>query len=220
MQGITFILECPYFCCFRKPTSTSTMATYSVIPFTTLRGIVANAMGLARNDFILQDKMYIGIASLSPPVVFTELAKILKLKAGEKRDRPQIYPSSPMYKELLVDAKMKIYLGIDDEGYFNRIIDAIDNPARPLYIGQSDDMAIVSEINSFSAVRKGFSLSLMSIVLGIHSDCELTRLPYKFKDISTLEYTPVLSVPKANKPIIVKEPVECYYFGEEGVQLL
>src|SRR3989338_857342 len=98
MKGITFLLECPYFCCFRKPTSTSTMTTYPVIPFTTLRGLVANAMGLQRNDFVLQDKMRIGISPLSSPFVFTELAKILKLKEGEKRDRPQVYPSSPMYK--------------------------------------------------------------------------------------------------------------------------
>ena len=220
MKGITFLLECPYFCCFRKPTSTSTMTTYPVIPFTTLRGLVANAMGLQRNDFVLQDKMNIGIAPLSSPFVFTELAKVLKLKEGEKRDRPQIYPSSPMYKEMLIDVKMKIYLGIEDGDYFNLIKNALNNPARPLYLGQSDDMAVVSDIKCFDTIRKNSSLSLMGIALGIHNDCELVRLPYRFKDLSTLEYTPVLSIPKPNNQITLKEPTECYYFGKEGVQLL
>lgn len=220
MKGITFLLECPYFCCFRKPASTSTMTTYPVIPFTTLRGLVANAMGLPRNDFVLQDKMTIGIVPLSSPFIFTELAKILKLKEGEKRERPQTYPSSPMYKELLVDVKMRIYLGIEDEDYFNLVINAMSNPARPLYIGQSDDMVIVSDVKSFDIIKKGTTLSLKGIILGIHNDCELVRLPYKFKDLSTLENTDVFSIPKPNKPIAVKEPVDCYYFGEEGVQLL
>lgn len=220
MKGITFLLECPYFCCFRRPTSTSTMTTYPVIPFTTLRGLVANAMGLQRNDFTLQDKVIVGIVPLSSSHVFTELAKILKLKEGEKRDRPQIYPSSPMYKELLVNASMKIYLGIEDGDYFNLIINALSNPARPLYIGQSDDMVVISDIKGFDTVKKDSALSLTGIALGIHSDCELVRLPYKFKDLSTLEYTPVLSIPKPNNPITLKESTECYYFGKEGVQLL
>lgn len=220
MKGITFILECPYFCCFRRPTSTSTMITYPVIPLTTLRGFVANAMGLQRNDFVLQDKMRIGIAPLSSPFVFTELAKILKLKEGEKRDRPQIYPSSPMYKELLINVSMKIYLGIEDGNYFDFIINALNNPARPLYIGQSDDMVVISDIKGFDMVKKDTALSLMGIALGIHNDCELVKLPYRFKDLSTLEYTSVLSIPKPNNPITSKESAECYYFGDEGVQLL
>lgn len=220
MKGITFLLECPYFCCFRKPTSTSSMTTYPVIPYTTLRGLIANAMGLQRNDFTLQDKMIVGIVSLSSSYIFTELAKILKLKEGEKRDRPQIYPSSPMYKELLVNASMKIYLGIEDENYFNLIKNALNNPARPLYIGQSDDMVVITDIKGFDTVKKAPALSLMGIALGIYNDCELVRLPYKFKDLSTLEYTPVLSIPKPNNPITSKESAECYYFGDEGVQLL
>ncbi|MCK6468807.1 MAG: CRISPR-associated protein Cas5 [Candidatus Brocadia sinica] len=220
MKGITFLLECPYFCCFRRPTSTSSMTTYPIIPYTTLRGLIANAMGLQRNDFVLQDKMRIGITPISSPFVFTELAKILKLKEGEKRARPQIYPSSPMYKELLVNVSMKIYLGIEDGDYFNLIVNALSNPARPLYIGQSDDMVVISDIKGFDTVKKDSALSLMGIALGIHNDCELARLPYKFKDLSTLEYTPVLSVPKPDNPITLKEPAECYYFGDEGVLLL
>lgn len=220
MKGITFLLECPYFCCFRRPTSTSSMTTYPIIPYTTLRGLIANAMGLQRNDFVLQDKMIVGIVPLSSSQIFTELAKILKLKEGEKRDRPQIYPSSPMYKELLVNVSMKIYLGIEDGDYFNLIVNALSNPARPLYIGQSDDMVVISDIKGFGTVKKSSALSLMGIALGIHNNCELVRLPYKFKDLSTLEYTPVLSIPKPDKQTTLKEPAECYYFEEEGVQLL
>lgn len=121
-----------------------------------LRGLIANAMGLQRNDFVLQDKMIVGIVPLSSSQIFTELAKILKLKEGEKRDRPQIYPSSPMYKELLVNVSMKIYLGIEDGDYFNLIVNALSNPARPLYIGQSDDMVVISDIKGFGTVKKKF----------------------------------------------------------------
>lgn len=221
MKGLTFLLECPYFCCFRKPTSTSTMATYPVIPFTTLRGLVSNAMGLPRNDYSLQGKIKIGIVPQTYSFCCTELAKILKLKEGDQRDRPpQVYPSSPMYKELLIGVKIKIYLGIEDGDYFNLIINALSNPARPLYIGQSGDMVVISDIKSFDTVRKDFALSLTGIVLGIHNDCELVRLPYKFRDLSIIEYTPVLSIPRPDKPIILKESAECYYFGDEGVQLL
>ena len=70
MKGITFLLECPYFCCFRKPTSTSIITTYPIIPFTTLRGIISNAMGFPRNDFVLQDKIIIGIVPVSDFFLF------------------------------------------------------------------------------------------------------------------------------------------------------
>lgn len=220
MKGITFLLECPYFCCFRKPTSTSTITTYPVIPYTTLRGLIANAMGLQRNDFVLQDKMIIGIVPLTSSFNFTELSKILKLKEGEKGDRPQAYPSSPMYKELLANVQMKIYLGIEDDSYSNLIINALTNPARPIYIGQSDDMAVISDVKSFDSIKKGTSSSLIGIISGIHNNCELVRLPYKFKDLSTLEFTDILSIPKPNNPVTFKESVECYYFEDEGVQLL
>lgn len=219
MKGMTFKLECPYFCCFRKPVSTSTMATYPIAPFTTLRGLISNAMGLVRNDFVLQEKLKIGISPLSRSSQFTELAKILKLKSTDRSNQPRIYPSSPMFKELLANPKMRVFVGFEDQDYFEPVRNSINDPARPLYIGQSDDLAVISEVQTYADIEKGSAKLITGIVSGVHSNCELVRLPLRFKDMSTLEYSPILSISCSSQYVTVEEPLECYFFGDERVQL-
>jgi len=46
MRGIIIRCEVLYFVTFRKPASTSLILTYPIPPFTTIRGMIANALGL------------------------------------------------------------------------------------------------------------------------------------------------------------------------------
>jgi CRISPR-associated protein Cas5h len=80
MFGLKFRIEALYFTNFRKSTSTSLINTYSIPPFTTLRGMISNALGLKRDDLRVQDWIKIGIKPQNNINLSTEMTKVLKLK--------------------------------------------------------------------------------------------------------------------------------------------
>ena len=59
MRCLKFGLEGLYFTSFRKPTSTSLIMSYTVPPYTTIRGLIANALGIERDNYLLQDEIKI-----------------------------------------------------------------------------------------------------------------------------------------------------------------
>ncbi len=74
--GLKFRADSPYFTTFREPTSTSLILSYAIPPYTTIRGLISNALGLPRDDLRVQDWFRIGIK----PLRFEksrEMAKIL-----------------------------------------------------------------------------------------------------------------------------------------------
>lgn len=216
MHGLAFNLECPYFSCFRRPTSTSLILTYPVPPYTTIRGLLANALGLHRNDFSLQGKLSIGIKPLHRGQASRELAKILKLKEFE-RTRISSFPSSPMFKYFLVNSAYMIFLG-GDEQLLEEIKGALQNPNRPLYLGQSDDVVDV-KLSSVIKIERKLSSEVHSILPGIKDNCEILKLPYKFQDEETLVYSPVLSLPPSF-PYTLGEEIEAYIFDSQAIWLL
>ncbi len=228
MLGLTFRVECPFFACFRRPVSTSVIQTFPVVPFTTLFGLMSNATGLPRNDWSLQYSLRMGIRPLANIEISTELAKILKLKSpdntAEEGDNPNAeggrrkidFPSSPMYKDLICRPAYQVYaLGEDD--LIESVVCALDNPARPLYLGQSDDLVIIED-TTVTQVQESQSEVLHSIVSGQVPGCRLVRLPLRFIGMRELSYSPVLSVAESY-PINVQQPHECYRFKEEYIEL-
>jgi len=187
-----------------------------VPPYTTIRGLLANALGLARNDFALQDKLSIGIRPLHWGQANRELAKILKLKEFDKI-RIGSFPSSPMFRYFLVSPAYTIYLG-GDEQLLEEIRNALRNPTRPLYLGQSDDVVDV-KVSSVTEIEKRLSNEVHSIFPGIRGNCEIVKLPYKFEDEETLIYSPVLSLPP-NFPYTLGEEIEAYIFDSKAIWLL
>ena len=76
MRGIIIRCEVLYFVTFRKPASTSLILTYPIPPFTTIRGMIANALGLAQHDHSLQDQIKIGLRVLDAGFKNVEMAKV------------------------------------------------------------------------------------------------------------------------------------------------
>jgi len=71
LYGFIADAEMPYFACFRKPTSTSLVLTYPVPPFTTIIGMVANALGYSRPKYFegivkLQEVLWLNLRPLTP----------------------------------------------------------------------------------------------------------------------------------------------------------
>lgn len=177
MVGFSFTLNILYFACFRKATSTSIILTYPLPPFTTIRGLISNALGLPRDDYSLQNEIKIGIKITSFVSENIELAKILKLKE-QPGHRIRDYPSAPMYREYLAHPDFIIFIGGEEE-QIQKIHDSLLNPFRPLYIGQSDDLVDI-EITDIIQIIKEKTKIIHSVTDTLLSDCTIEKIPYKF----------------------------------------
>jgi len=164
----------------------------------------------------LQDKLSIGIRPLRWGQANRELAKILKLKEPDKT-RITSFPSSPMFRYFLVNPAYTIYLGSDKQ-LLEEIEDALQNPSRPLYLGQSDDVVDV-KASHVTRIERRLSSEVHSIFPGIRNDCEILKLPYKFRDEETLIYSPVLSLPNSF-PCTLEEEIGAYIFDSQAIWLL
>jgi CRISPR-associated protein Cas5h len=218
MLGFKFRLEGLYFTTFRRPTSTSLIMSYSVPPYTTIRGLIANALGLKRDDYSIQDWMKIGINPCNFSNRSREMAKMLKLKGtGETYQR--VFPSSPMFKEFLVSPTYEIYLAGENDK-INLIYNALLQPARPLYIGASDDLADIDPSEPID-IQEIDTNEISGIIEGVHEKCFVENIPYKFikkgKDFS-LEYK-VISIPQSGT-IILKDDIGCWKFDGMNIWLV
>ncbi|WP_456370435.1 CRISPR-associated protein Cas5, partial [Geoglobus sp.] len=193
MLGLKFRLDCPYFATFREPTSTSLILSYVIPPFTTIRGMISNALGLPRDDLRIQDWFKIGIK----PLRFEksrEMARILKLK-GTGKSYNRSFPSSPMFKEFLVEPSYEIFL-VGESDKIEKAFAALKNPKRPLYLGGSDDLVDV-EVFEPVEVEEVEVEEVHSVVEGVHEGCIVQKVPYKFVRVGktfSMEYKTV-SVP-------------------------
>lgn len=216
MKGIIIKCEVLYFATFRKPSSTSLILTYLIPPFTTVRGIIANALGLQQHDYSLQDEIKVGIRLIHPGYKNVEMAKILKLKESPM-PRLKIYPSSPMFKEYLVKPEYEFYIG-GEENKMKEIYSALDNLKRPLYLGQSDDLVDI-EISDLIDIEEKETNEINSVVDGIHTGCTIEKLPFVFKTDGnkyTVEYK-VVSIPK--EKITLQNMTDAYLFNDKFVSL-
>jgi len=216
MRGLTFDMESIYFCCFRQPTTTSLILSFPIPPFTTIRGFLENVLGYERDAFTLQNEnLLIGIRPIRKIERNTELSKILKLISREEKPCfRRTFASAPMFKNFLVEPKYKIYL-VGEEDLVSKISEKLENPERPLYIGQSDDLVDVNNIQVVN-VEKTKNNKIWSIIEGIYNGCEIVKLPYKFINKGKDVEMKVFSVPE-KLPFELKKEIECFKFGEEDV---
>jgi len=219
MKGLILDVEILYFSTFRKPGSTSLILTYSIPPFTTVRGMLSNALGLQRDDYSLQEEVKIGVAVMDFGFKNAEMAKILKLK--ENKNHPiRDYPSAPMFREYIVNPKYRIYLG-GNKDIVKRIYEALKSPERPLYLGQSDDIVDVnlSLPVDIDETESGQIDSIIDELMIPNSTIE--KIPYKFhkeKEKYNVEYK-LVSIPK-KLPIILPHKRKVYRFVDKNVQML
>ena len=90
MKCLRFKLETPYLVNFRRPFSTITILSYPFPPYTTIRGLLANALGLgdlqaARDDYNTElEDLKISLKPLNFPEQFQDMVLMKKLKSNLK----------------------------------------------------------------------------------------------------------------------------------------
>jgi len=215
MLGLKIKIDCPYFTTFRKPTSTSLILSYVIPPYTTIRGMISNALGLSRDDLRVQEWFKIGIK----PVRFqkcNEIARILKLKGSGKEYR-RAFPSSPMFREFLVEPSYNIFL-VGEEDKIRKVHSALLDPKRPLYLGGSDDLVDIKVFEPVE-VKEVETNETWSVVEGVYEGCIVEKIPYKFVKagkVFDVEYK-VISIP-IEPPI--KNRMQSVELDEEHVVII
>ncbi|MFW6046747.1 MAG: CRISPR-associated protein Cas5 [Candidatus Woesearchaeota archaeon] len=215
MWGLKFTLEGLYFTSFRRPTSTSIIMTYPVPPYTTIRGLLSNVLGLNRDDYRIQEWFKIGIKPLDVSNKSREMAKLLKLKGSGKKYQKG-FPSSPLFREFLIKPEYEIFL-VGDENNINSIYNYLINPVRPLYLGSSDDLVDI-EVGEPIQVSMDESTEISSVLGGVYENSIIEKLPYKFHKKGKnfiLEYK-TISIPKSDK-LNLSEPITCLNYNNELV---
>ncbi len=226
MRGLVADLEMPYFASFRRPTSTSVVLTYPVPPFTTLVGLLANALGVHWADYEravqhLQEQLRLNVRPLQRERPSRELAKLLKL-VGEEREerRPASFPSSPMFRYFLVRPRFRMFVASDDHDLMTDVAAALAEPSRPLYLGRSDD-PLVADVTWQGEVAQVESREAWALAPGVErggDGGELLRLPLAFKAGRHLLRSPVLFLPESF-PLSLPHPETLWQFGSETVHL-
>ena len=211
MFGFKFRLEPIYFASFRRSISTSYLSSYPLPPFTTIRGLISNSLGINRDNFILQDMIKIGI-KINNVNYSSELTKILKLKKENRKTNR--FPSSPIFREFLINPIYYIYVA-GDENTISMINYSLKNPKRDLYIGSSDDLVDLTIFNPIEIFED--RAIPQSIIEGIHENCLIEKIPYKFHKNGrrfNLEEK-IISIPNEN----FSEEMEIFDFNGEKIAL-
>src|SRR5208283_931450 len=209
MLGLKVKIDCLNFATFRKPTSTSLLLSYSIPPYTTIRGLLANALGMKRDDYALQDEIKIGINPIKYSDKSKELAKTLKLISRDSKFRciscnnswitttkskecPRCKSAEireiPNYKRVFSSTPMFKEILITprydiylggEGGRIKQLYNALIQPSRPLYIGASDDL-VDTEVTEPFEITQNTAHSIIGVIEGIHENCIIEKIPYKF----------------------------------------
>lgn len=140
------LLDMPFWCSFRDPTGINVHSTFRLPPLTTLYGLVANSLGMAQDDYSLRPALRFGIAiERSGELVetYSKIMKVREAKTPEEAARPgNLFISTAVIKQKLIRPSFWMYLQADQER-LRQVQAALEDPARPLYLGESDDMVDV-----------------------------------------------------------------------------
>jgi len=229
MKGVIADLHIPYEACFKRPGSGSVSLTFPVPPFTTLKGMCANACGLhwdaadKVDDFF--SKLQVNIAPLTP---IPEPAEVLssRLKLGGKSDNFKIrdteFPTSPIHEYVLINPSYRMYAAADD-GWGEKLIEGLKSPARGLYLGRSDDMVIVEIQDVYEDLEEKNTERLKGLVPRdkAKNGGEVIRLPASSKEGKTDSWSPPLLIPEADQEDMeLSEEVKAWFFSDDDVGVL
>lgn len=255
MNCLSFELEMPYLVNFRKPFSTITILSYSFPPYTTIRGLLANSLGLERDDYSLQDIFKISLKPLNEPNKCQNMVLMKKLKSNLGKKESDIRKkvennkgdtsilneeertifeglkhirstSAPFIKEYMAPVLCRIFV-LGEEKDIHKLSKALEDPARPLYIGSSDDFVVINNIKIFDAKEAKSNkidsiIRLNDVVEPIDKRRIVGRVPYKFTaiNITRRDYSredAIVAAPKPGTRLELNESVECYEIGDEYV---
>lgn len=136
---LTFDCSVPGWCSFRIPHSINAHLTYPAPPPTTIYGLIANAMGLWQDDYSLMPQLKITLRILKSGSTVETFSKWKKWNPSKGSMDMTVVKQKiiqPAYR-IFVSGKLPL---------LEEIHQALKNPKRLLYLGESDDLVELSNI--------------------------------------------------------------------------
>lgn len=209
MEILQADLNVPGWCSFRVPHGTNVHPTFPVPPSTTLYGLVANALGLAQDDYDLRKKLRFGLSVLKKGELVETYSQWMKWNPAKNQYRMLVT------KQKLIFPQYRFYLQ-SEPSLLQEIEQALKNPKRILYLGESDDVVEISKVK-ISNWRGGQAEEIHSIVpvdavgeqMPINNFDHLL-IPVHFGSSGRDQYDMFQKLYYVNKIIKFDSPVSCF----------
>lgn len=209
-------LQVPWWCSFRVPQSVNVHLTYPVPPPTTLYGLVANALGLPQDDYSWRSRLQFGVRILKRGSLIETYTQWQKWN-----------PSKNAYTMLVTKQKLlkpayRLYIG-GEANHLEHISDALKDPARILYLGESDDVVEVHNVMVERAeVEQHDTLDSIAFAPKLHGklpkgdDIDVMPLPLTFTPAGRGNYDVQYEMAYVGKMLTLDAPVPCYFMPRSG----
>lgn len=139
-----------------------------------------------------------------------ELLDIIK---KEWELRYKIFMSTQIKKQKLMHPEYTIYLhSVDNNISLEKIMNCLKKPNNPLYLGESDDLVDITNINIVT-LDKIKSNEINSIIPGIYPNSELVKVPNKLKFDKNDNHQIIISIPNNE----LDEEISCYTDGVNNI---
>ena len=238
LECLRFKLEIPYLSTFRKPFSTISILSYSIPPFTTIQGLLANALGLRRDSYYKEFHEKYKISLKFNPNLSDGYKQIKNDKVPEKHTNMVLMkklkrntPSSPFIKEYINPISYSIFI-LGHKNDLNELRISLDNPERPLYIGESDTFAIVMDVKIIPNINEVMMEKITSIYFFDEKNGKIQpknktqiigRVPFEFKEYEInkkrdfYRIDKIVAVPEPSGNIELTNKVKCYKIEDDYV---
>ncbi|SFX78559.1 CRISPR-associated protein Cas5, N-terminal domain-containing protein [Thermoactinomyces sp. DSM 45891] len=212
MKILVADLIVPSWCSFRIPHAVNVHSTFPAPPPTTLYGLIANALGLFPDDYSLQDQLELNVGILD----FGETVETLSRWQKWNVSKDQWY--TLLIKQKIIQPAYRLYIRGEDE-LLNEVEAALNQPARILYLGESDDMIEVYVKGIIEATPSQSSIIHNVLPLSAHSaintegNSYVVRWPVRFLEEarSTAVQYEMVTIQKHFK---LQNKMKCYYLPE------
>lgn len=122
-------------------------------------------------------------------------------------------------RQKIVNPYFTIYITSDNDSEFSieNIYKVLHNPIRPLYLGESDDVVDIINMDIVE-IMESKSSGIVSIIPRIYSNSDLFKLPVnlKYNLDESMDYHLICSLPYGN----IEEEIDCFTFNGENFVFL
>lgn len=215
MQVLTFDCHISGWCSFRIPHSINAHLTYPAPPPTTVYGLIANALGMWQDDYSLIDKIQIGVRILKSGSVVETFSRWMKWNA----DRGM---TTTVVKQKLIQPVYRIYVSAEPS-LLNQIHQALHEPARLLYLGDSDDMTELAKIQIQDAdkveskwIDSAVPFETISADNQIINLATIVRWPVRFEQQNKTTHSVEYEMAYLAEKLELAKPISCWKLSHTG----
>ncbi len=132
-------IEVPYWCSFKVPFAVNVQFTYPVPPITTVKGLIAAALGYPADYLTPLEDLSFGVGIEQKGELVETYSKIIKW------DRRDLQMRTLVMRQKIIAPQYAVYVK-GDRQFIKEIAAALNNPAFPLFLGESDDFIEINDV--------------------------------------------------------------------------